>query len=394
MIFSNILLTSVVATVASAAVINLPLRVRDASEVPEVAAALGERAETSVQHGEMTSGKPFYEADLYIGSPPQKVSVCFDTGSGLLWVPGTNTTSCVQGYCTRKNSQYDVSKSTSWRFKGQRSNWGGFGIFGRDTVSYAGNTLEDFEVWVAKDKMTNNYGIFGQSPIKRPEGSFVQGLAAKGKISRAVYSLNAEAPIDDHHSDKTWDHTVTNVYYGGFDEKKYEGPLTTIDMASYGGYGIPLTGFQVDGETVQTKVNHVVVLDTGGMTIQLPNSTMALIAKKHNGGYDSKGWFLDCDAKPVVTYKFGNTEVPVDLAHINHKGDDNKCRLVHINVRPDDQVTLLTGPPMISRALVIYDNDRSQITIGKARYTSESNVVELTGDIPGAINLKEYNKSQ
>lgn len=51
----------------------------------------------------------------------------------------------------------------------------------------------------------------------------------------------------------------------------------------------------------------------------------------------------------------------------------------------DKGQTLLQGPPLISRAMVIYGHDRRQVHIAKAKYSNESNIVEITGDIPGAV---------
>jgi hypothetical protein len=51
---------------------------------------------------------------------------------------------------------------------------------------------------------------------------------------------------------------------------------------------------------------------------------------------------------------------------------------------------LLNGPSLISKALVIYDNTRDTITIVKAKYTDESDVVEITGDIPGTVKYEDW----
>lgn len=384
MIFSNLLL----ATVAAAGIVHLPLRARNLAEAPELAAHLAKR---SVDHAAQTMGSYFYQADLKLGTPAQDVTVCFDTGSALLWVPGANSTACEAGRCRPGHTKFNVSESTSWRYQSEGGAWGGNGISGKETVSYAGQTLENFNLWVSKDKMNNNFGIFGQAPNRDTSGSFVQGLAAAGKIPRAVYSLNAEAPIDSHRWDgNNFPHTVTNVYYGGFDEKKYEGPLTTVDLKSYGAYGMMITGMSSEGEPIKLLRDHAVVLDTGGLTLQLTNGTVGQLAAKNGGGWTDKGWHFDCNSQPEITFEFGYTHIPVNLTHFLKKESDHLCRLNAVSIVSDSQGTLLTGPPMISRALVIYDNDRQQITVGKARYTTESNVIELTGDIPGTINMKDF----
>jgi hypothetical protein len=78
----------------------------------------------------------------------------------------------------------------------------------------------------------------------------------------------------------------------------------------------------------------------------------------------------------------------VDLTHHIRKRPQGGCYLGYLTLAPDDQVTLLTGPAFISRAVVIYDNARDTITLGKAKFTDESDVVEITGDVPGAEIFK------
>lgn len=393
MIFSNILL----ATVAAAGVVHVPLTVQDVKSDANVHEYLSKRAlPNGVHHSEVEKGGVFYMANLALGTPAQNVDFCFDTGSGHLWVPGTNSTACEQGHC--KYGTYDVSKSSSWKYYSTHTNWGGNGIDGLETVSYAGETLDDFHLWVSLDQIDDNMGIFGQSPDKDPSLSFVQGLAHAKKISRPVFNLAAEAPITDWnswHGEADWKRIHTNVYYGGFDSAKYEGPLVTVDCKNYGGYAMPMSGFSVDGVAVPNTANkYQVVLDTGGIRLHLPNNTMKAMAEKHGGHYDTQHnlWTADCSAKPIVSYGFGYTAIDVEMEHLlrpltaNGKG----CFFQDIHVTPDDQVTLLTGPPMISKAFVIYDNDRTQIHIARAKYTSESDVQEITGDIPNAVLYSDF----
>lgn len=384
MILSNLLLASVV----SAAVIGLPLQARDLKDASPAIKAHLEARQDKPLHGSMSLEGVYYQADLEIGTPPQKVSVTFDTGSPLLWVPGANSTSCEKNECI---SSFDNSKSSTWRYNKPGEDWGGSGNWGFDTVSYVGVSLEDFNVYVSSDNIAykgHNLGIWGQSPNKDIKGSFVQGLAALGKISRPIYSLNSEYYVN--YDTKETQGTVTNVYYGGFDKKKYQGPLTTINTSGYGAYGIPISGLLVNGEKIKGERNHAVVLDTGGVNFDITNNTLGAVARANGGGWGSKGWELKCGTKPTLTYEFGYTTIDLDLTVYVTKDSDGICRFHNLRVVSDNKRTLLTGPALISRALVIYDNDRSQITVGRARYTKESEVVEITGDIPGAVLYTDF----
>ncbi|KAG5362520.1 Acid protease [Yarrowia sp. C11] len=382
MIFSNLLLASL----ASAAVIGLPLEVRQLEEAsPELRAHLEARQNDDTE-GDLVKKGAYYLAELEIGSPAQKVSVCFDTSSPLLWVPGANSTGCIYNSCV---SSFDVSRSRSWRYSNSAHAWGGTGDWGKDTVSYAGASLQDFNVYVSRDTLLNrdnSIGVWGQSPDKDVKGSFVKGLAASGVISRALFSLNADHFIN--YNTEATEGTITHVYYGGFDKKKYQGPLTTIDTNDDN--GIPLSGFFVNGEKVQEEPDHSVLLDTGGVSFDITNNTLGAVARANGGAWDDVRWVINCDSKPTLTYQFGYTSIDLDLTVYLKPGDNGKCVFEGLRIVPDHKTTLVAGPPLISRALVIYDNDKRQITIGQAKYSKESEVVEITGDIPGSLSYKDF----
>lgn len=386
MIFSNLLL----ATVAAAGIVHVPLQVRQAEDVPQLLAARG------VLHGEPENGNLVYEAIFEVGTPPQKVRACFDTGAPFLWLPGSNSTSCTSGEKGKcpQGTDYDVSKSSSWKYTGEGKNWGGSGIQGTDTFSFVGASFDDFSVYVSKDHIINNMGIWGQSYHKDPKRSYVSALAQSGKISRALFSLNSNKPFS--YPGPTNAGEASDVYYGGFDKARYEGPLTTIDCFKKGGWAMPMSGVSIDGVPVANERNHSIVLDTGAIALRLTNNTMKAISNKFGGEgqYSGGQWEVGCDSKPEITYEFGETKVPVDLTKYIIKDSKGVCRLRYIHIEKDDMELLLTGPELMAHALVIYDGERSQISIAKAKVTDETDVVEITGDVPGAVLYSDWLKKQ
>ncbi|DAZ92745.1 TPA: hypothetical protein N0F65_003482 [Lagenidium giganteum] len=94
----------------------------------------------------------FMEFQFYgpvtIGSPPQEVSVCFDTGSSDLWVPGAKCSNCAG------NGRFDSTASKTFvqgansDFTVQYGSGGVAGQFGQDSVHVANFCVENASVGV------------------------------------------------------------------------------------------------------------------------------------------------------------------------------------------------------------------------------------------------------
>ncbi|KAG5356376.1 Candidapepsin-2 [Yarrowia sp. B02] len=380
MLFSNVFLASV----AAAGVVHMPLSEREYSD-EQYSNHLAARG---ILHGTQKKGARYYEAELEVGTPSQKVRACFDTGSPFLWLKGANSSECL----AHKNcdSSFNVSQSSTWRYQSHGLDaWNGEGNWGTETVSYVGVQFEEFDTWVSTGITAFALSIFGQRNDENPKKSFVHALANAGKISRTVFSLNAQKPVN--YLDQTTEGVVNNVYYGGFDRAKYQGALTSVKCDS--AYKMPIGAFSIQGSKIATRP-YSTILDSGTDLLQLPNSTVEAVSKKFggNGDYEDGKWKVACDSRPEISYEWGDTSIAVDLSAYVTSSNGN-CHLEKLMVMSDDTADLLTGTPLISRALVIYDSARELVTVAQARYTDESDVVEITGDIPGAVLFADSQSS-
>ncbi|KAJ3041792.1 hypothetical protein HDV00_008682 [Rhizophlyctis rosea] len=116
-----------------------------------------------------------YYGDITIGTPPQTITVLFDTGSSDLWVPSTkcNTTACT------KAQKYDITKSTT----GNRTSNVGH-------IRYGDGTAIDYEI---------GYDIVtaGGIPVKNVSVGSAYSIPGKAGPYDGIFGLAWEDAADD-----------------------------------------------------------------------------------------------------------------------------------------------------------------------------------------------------
>lgn len=98
----------------------------------------------------------FMEFQFYgpisIGSPPQEIIVCFDTGSSDLWVPGGKCQDCAGDERFDNTASSTFRAETDGRFAVQYGSGKVSGRFGHDTVSLAQFDVTDAVVGIVSDE--------------------------------------------------------------------------------------------------------------------------------------------------------------------------------------------------------------------------------------------------
>jgi hypothetical protein len=174
---------------------------------------------SNVEHGF------FYTIDLVIGTPGEKVSVVFDTGSTELWVNPICAKSSQPELCA-KYARYGHSSSaqalgttanmtygTGWAYCDGYS----------DFVSVGGAKVSQQIFGVAQDSSFWPMGILGAGPPANGEHSYdtvIDSLKNQGFIKSRSFGLDLQG-IDSSRG---------SVVYGGVDLKKFRGTLERIPI--------------------------------------------------------------------------------------------------------------------------------------------------------------------
>ncbi|XP_053248771.1 embryonic pepsinogen-like [Podarcis raffonei] len=220
-----------------------------------------------------------YYGTIYIGTPPQKFSVVFDTGSSDLWVPSVK---CSSEACL-KHRRFDSSKSSTFRRTGKHFHivygTGSMkGILVFDTVkvsslsiSHQGFGLSTTEPGKAFVNMTFD-GILGlayPSVSEEKATPFFDSLMKEGLLEKHQFSVYLSRKKRG-----------SEFIFGGIDQSHYTGRINWIPVNYQSGFWqIALDSILVNGTEIACKGGCHGIVDTGTSLLLGPRYDMIKIEK-------------------------------------------------------------------------------------------------------------------
>ncbi|KAG6113425.1 hypothetical protein E4U13_003789 [Claviceps humidiphila] len=320
----------------------------------------------------------FYSIELQVGTPPQPVSVNFDTGSAELWInpvcsKSTDPASC-QSYGRFNGSQTYVDTNIT-----NRINYGtGFAQleYGYDYVQIGSARLSQQLFGVATDSEFAVTGIMGAGPQLKGWSSdypmILDNMVSQKFIKSRAFSLDI----------RSIESARGSVVFGGIDTKKFSGYLekrpiipaadSPDKLTRYWVYldGVSITKNDASNTVIFDQVNgQPVLLDSGYTVSSLSTDHFNKIKDAFPGvtpppSDDNSGLYrVPCNVgqqNGTVNFKFGKTEINVPFNDFIWKQSADLCVL---GVIPDDKFPVL-GDTFLRAAYVVYDMDNRQVHIG------------------------------
>ncbi|GJN67732.1 hypothetical protein PLICBS_001760 [Purpureocillium lilacinum] len=333
----------------------------------------------------------FYTIDLVLGTPGQKVTVVFDTGSAELWVNPNCSNAYDPTLCSKFGRFTGSTTLVDAHVKNEiRYGTGGVELaYVYDYVQLGSAKLKQQVFGVALNSNFTATGIMGAGPMGNTWNSsyplIIDSLVQQGFIKSRAFSLDLRNMGDNRGS----------VTFGGLDTKKFSGSLekrpiipatNTPDKAIR--YWVYMDGMSVssgNGTTtpVFDKVNGVpVFLDSGGTLSQLPTYVVKELLKsfpsaKKNG----KVYTVECparDSKMTIDFKFGNTTVYAPVNDFIWRSG----KYCILGAFENDKDAIL-GDSFLRAAYVVYDQDNKNIYIANNEDCG-SNLIAI-GKGPNAV---------
>lgn len=267
------------------------------------------------------------------------------------------------------------------------------GTFATDTIILGGLSLSRVEFGLAS-KSHGTFGILGLGSNAVQPYPVIPWILFKQKklIDLLAFSLWLNAA-----SAKTG-----LVLFGGINVAKFEGKLTTLKLLRQDEYSVRVDDIFFSGSSPDTKAStgaRDIRLDSGYSFNMLPVEFFRSINIITKGVWARDGQFyVKCGLSKSPMYlqfNFGPTKIRIPLAEFILPDESNS------ELNPDDDFCVFTirsqvkGGPIIlgvsflRSAYVVYDMTNSQLSVAKVRYTSASNIAELS-----AGGVEEYYQNQ
>jgi cathepsin D len=318
-----------------------------------------------------------YFGEVDIGSPQQKFTVIYDTGSSNLWVPSKTCSNC------RKTADlYDSSKSTKYAKDGrdfalQYGTGSCKGFISKDDVTIGGQTIDSFAFGEVTEEAADVFGdapfdgILGMGPpaaaidkVPMPMGELVR----QGKLQHNVFSFF----LDSNGK------TGSTLVLGGSDSSFYTGDFTYVPVAKAAKllpyWLVSASDLKVGSESTKAcnfLTGCYMVVDTGTSILAGPTSSVGKLTDKIGKVAE------DCSnvaSLPTISISMGGKDFDLgpDFYVIRQKDDKGKeeCQLGIQGVNAGVPIWIL-GDPFLRKYYTVWDADEQRVGFALAKQSSE-----------------------
>lgn len=318
-----------------------------------------------------------YFGEVAIGTPPQKFSVIYDTGSSNLWVPSKGCSNCKPG-----GAAYDSSKSSTYARDGQdfslQYGTGSCrGFLSRDQVEMGGLTIDGFAFGEVTQEAKD---VFGDAPF--------DGILGMGVPAAAVDKV--PVPMDVLVQQKKVEHNVFSFYLtsggnagstltlGGTDPAFHDGDFSYVPLARASAllpyWLVSASDIKVAGQSAGTcggLIGCEMVVDTGTSVLAGPQrGVSALLAKV--GQVNSN--CSNAASLPVLTVTLAGKDFDLGPEFYVLRAADadgkEQCQMGIEGVNAGAPIWIL-GDPFLRKYYTVWDAEQRRVGFAVAKQQSE-----------------------
>ncbi|EED90965.1 predicted protein [Thalassiosira pseudonana CCMP1335] len=330
----------------------------------------------SVKGGENVVIRDLSNAQYYgkvaIGTPPQEFQVVFDTGSADFWIPSPSCTT-ESSNCKNKKT-YDPTKSSSFSNvkAGAKSDFSIMygsgpvqGAFSVDTV-ILGDDYTVVDQTFAQVDSTDGLGmVFEKAKFDGILGLCFPVLSQDPGVSTVIENLvdngSLEKPMFSFFLGNNADGELT---LGGYDESRFEGDITWVDLVSPTYWLSPMDEVRFGGNVVSSGKT-AGIMDTGTSLLYGPQDIVMNMATSLGGQFlpQVQLFLIDCDTTvPDLEFTIGGMAINIPGSELMSVVDQMN-RLVGdpSSPIPAGFSTWLMGDTFLRKVYTIFDYGEQKI---------------------------------
>ena len=328
----------------------------------------------------VTATQMQYYGDISIGTPPQTLSACFDTGSSYTYIPSSACDSSCSGTARFNSSQSTSFKSLGSSITLQYGIGKTYGTLSIDTLSIGGLTATEMSFILSNRMEDNSADAYDGLVVRFIQGfafssmsdgvpTLVDMLKQRGAISQRVFSFY----LSKTDFKSTQADTDSVCIIGEVDTSYASGDLIYLPLSDQRGFwSVQLNTISVGSSSIASAAS-VAILDTGTSLIYGPESDLASILDALNDvgscqvDVSSGSVFCECSTHalssyPDITFTLGGHDFvlgPED--YLNLSG--GSCELL---MNTGSESFWLLGDVFLRRYYSVYDMEQRRVGLAEA----------------------------
>ncbi|XP_019370261.1 PREDICTED: cathepsin E-A-like [Gavialis gangeticus] len=324
-----------------------------------------------------------YYGVVKVGTPPQKFTVVFDTGSSNFWVPSAY---CISEAC-RVHERFNSFLSHSYQHGGQAFSlqYGTgqlLGIAGRDTVQISNISIEaqDFGQSVFEPGMT-----FALAHFDGVMGLGYPSLAVGNALPVFDSMMNqrlVEEPVFSFHLNRGDDiENGGELILGGIDHSLYKGSIHWVPVTEKSYWQIHVNNVKIQGRIVFCAHGCEAIVDSGTSLITGPSSQIRRLQEYIGASPTQTGEFIvDCrrlSSLPRISFTIGHKEYKLTAEqYIIKESIDGRSLCISgfqsLDITTHSGQLWILGDVFMSAYYCVFDRGHDRVGFAKSVHRKEN----------------------
>ncbi|KAJ2698808.1 aspartic proteinase precursor [Coemansia sp. IMI 209128] len=329
-----------------------------------------------------------YFGEIQLGTPPQRFSVVFDTGSSDFWIPSIDCDSIACSVHSRFNHSASDSYVTSHLpFSLNYGTGGLIGQVGSETLQVGNVSAPGLHVGLATHmgrffRTTQFDGVFG---LGFPKLSRIQAdpplytMIQEGLLEKPEFSFWVR-------EGKNGQHAGGEVVLGGVNERRFEGRARNIPIVRKMYWEVELNGLLINENQVPNISSQTAIVDTGTALIVLP-AVDADVVNQFLGAiplFDEYGLYaIDChkNNKPTIKFMLAGETFAISPSHYILPVGKDRCVTAFAASTTPDLSRWVIGTSFLRAWHTTFDVENFEIRLARAVQVDDPADAPATDDV-------------